>query len=131
MTVENDVYKLIITQPKVDDMGKYTIEIGGITCSAYLTVEGTYGFIIALLQRTIHIFTIFKISFFFLHIHLTVQRPTKFIRSSANYQRKLKLILTVNMNWNARSIITKRLSIGTRARRRLNQTDRGLKSAKT
>jgi hypothetical protein len=66
MTVENDVYKLIITQPKVDDMGKYTIEIGGITCSAYLTVEGTYGFIIALLlQRTIHILTIFKISFFF------------------------------------------------------------------
>lgn len=66
MTVENDVYKLIITQPKVDDMGKYTIEIGGITCSAYLTVEGTYGFIIALLlQRTIHIFTIFKISFSF------------------------------------------------------------------
>jgi hypothetical protein len=42
MTVENDVYKLIITQPKVDDMGKYTIEISGITCSAYLTVEGTY-----------------------------------------------------------------------------------------
>lgn len=40
MTVENDVYKLILTQPKVDDMGKYTIDIGGITSSAYLTVEG-------------------------------------------------------------------------------------------
>ncbi len=42
MTVENDVYKLIITQPKLDDMGKYTIDIGGITCSAYLTVEGKF-----------------------------------------------------------------------------------------
>jgi len=40
MTVENDIYKLIITQPKVEDEGKYTIDIGGITCSAYLTVEG-------------------------------------------------------------------------------------------
>lgn len=40
MTVENDVYKLVITAPKVDDSGKYTIDIGGITCSAYLTVEG-------------------------------------------------------------------------------------------
>lgn len=40
MTVENDTYKLIITQPKMDDMGKYTIDIGGVTCSAYLTVEG-------------------------------------------------------------------------------------------
>lgn len=70
MTVENDVYKLIITQPKVDDMGKYTIEISGITCSAYLTVEGTYGLIIALLQSTIHIFTIFKFTrvFFFIFI---------------------------------------------------------------
>lgn len=40
MTVENDVYKLIISAPKVDDMGKYTIDIGGVSCSAYLTVEG-------------------------------------------------------------------------------------------
>lgn len=40
MTVESDVYKLIIAQPKMDDMGKYTIDIGGVTSSAYLTVEG-------------------------------------------------------------------------------------------
>ena len=40
MVVENDNYKLIISPPKLDDMGKYTIDIGGVTCSAYLTVEG-------------------------------------------------------------------------------------------
>jgi hypothetical protein len=37
---ENDVYKLIISNPKVDDTGKYTIEIAGIACTAYLDVEG-------------------------------------------------------------------------------------------
>jgi len=45
MVVENDNYKLIISPPKLDDMGKYTIDIGGITCSAYLTVEGKSFFI--------------------------------------------------------------------------------------
>lgn len=39
MTVEADIYKLVITSPKVDDSGKYTIDIGGITSTAYLTVE--------------------------------------------------------------------------------------------
>jgi hypothetical protein len=34
------VYKLIISNPKVEDTGKYTIEIGGIACTAYLDVEG-------------------------------------------------------------------------------------------
>lgn len=43
MTVENDVYKLVIAHPKIDDMGKYTIDIGGVSCSAYLTVEGKLG----------------------------------------------------------------------------------------
>jgi hypothetical protein len=37
---ENDVYKLIISNPKVEDTGKYTIEIAGISCTAYLDVEG-------------------------------------------------------------------------------------------
>jgi alpha-L-arabinofuranosidase len=37
---ENDVYKLIISTPKVEDTGKYTIEIAGIACTAYLDVEG-------------------------------------------------------------------------------------------
>jgi hypothetical protein len=37
---ENDVYKLIISNPKVEDTGKYTIEIAGIACTAYLDVEG-------------------------------------------------------------------------------------------
>ena len=40
MTVDNDVYKLIISPPKYDDMGRYTCDIGGITTSCYLTVEG-------------------------------------------------------------------------------------------
>jgi hypothetical protein len=39
MTIEADVYKLVIGNPKVDDGGKYTIDIGGVTSSAYLTVE--------------------------------------------------------------------------------------------
>jgi hypothetical protein len=37
---ENDVYKLIISSPKVEDTGKYTVEISGIACTAYLDVEG-------------------------------------------------------------------------------------------
>lgn len=37
---EGDVYNLIIMAPKVEDTGKYTIEIGGVTSTAYLNVEG-------------------------------------------------------------------------------------------
>lgn len=37
---ENDVYRLIISNPKVDDTGKYTVEIAGISSTAYLDVEG-------------------------------------------------------------------------------------------
>lgn len=37
---EEDSYQLIIMQPKVEDTGKYTIEIGGVTCTAFLNVEG-------------------------------------------------------------------------------------------
>ncbi|ERL85176.1 hypothetical protein D910_02598 [Dendroctonus ponderosae] len=36
---ENDLYQLIITNPKVEDSGKYTIEIGGVHCTAFLNVE--------------------------------------------------------------------------------------------
>ena len=44
MTVDQDVYRLTITPPKLDDSGKYTCEIGGITTSCYLTVEGNWKF---------------------------------------------------------------------------------------
>lgn len=37
---EGDSYQLIIMTPKVEDTGKYTIEIGGVTSTAYLNVEG-------------------------------------------------------------------------------------------
>lgn len=43
---EGDVYQLIIMTPKVEDTGKYTIEIGGVTSTAYLNVEGMKCFII-------------------------------------------------------------------------------------
>lgn len=36
---ENDIYQLIIANPKVEDSGKYTIEIGGVHCTAFLNVE--------------------------------------------------------------------------------------------
>lgn len=39
---ENDVYQLIINNPKVEDAGKYTIEIGGIVSTAFLNVDGKY-----------------------------------------------------------------------------------------
>lgn len=39
---ENDVYQLIISNPKVEDAGKYTIDIGGITSTAFLNVDGKY-----------------------------------------------------------------------------------------
>lgn len=40
IVTENDVYRLIISNPKVDDTGKYTVDIAGISCTAYLDVEG-------------------------------------------------------------------------------------------
>lgn len=36
---ENDTYQLIIMTPKVEDTGKYTIEIGGVSSTAFLNVE--------------------------------------------------------------------------------------------
>lgn len=39
MTNEGDSYKLIIMTPKVEDTGKITIEVGGITCTAFLQVD--------------------------------------------------------------------------------------------
>ncbi|GLH11534.1 Putative titin length, partial [Gryllus bimaculatus] len=36
---ENDVYQLIISNPKVEDTGKYTIEIGGVSSTAFLNVD--------------------------------------------------------------------------------------------
>ncbi|CAH2099215.1 unnamed protein product [Euphydryas editha] len=47
MTNEQDSYKLIIMNPKVEDTGKITIEIGGVTSTAFLQVEEpdpTYNF---------------------------------------------------------------------------------------
>lgn len=36
---ENDSYQLIIMNPKVEDTGKYTIEISGVSCTAFLNVD--------------------------------------------------------------------------------------------
>lgn len=47
MTNEQDSYRLTIMNPKVEDTGKITIEIGGITSTAFLQVEEpdpTYNF---------------------------------------------------------------------------------------
>jgi hypothetical protein len=40
IVTENDVYKLIVSNPKAEDTGKYTVEIAGISSTAYLDVEG-------------------------------------------------------------------------------------------
>lgn len=40
MKNEADVYTLIISGPKVDDTGKYSVEIAGIACHAFLNVDG-------------------------------------------------------------------------------------------
>ena len=48
MTNEGEVYKLIITAPRVEDSGKYLIDINTLTCFANLSVEEpdpTYNFI--------------------------------------------------------------------------------------
>lgn len=37
---ENDTYQLIIMAPKVEDAGKYTIEIAGVSSTAFLNVDG-------------------------------------------------------------------------------------------
>ena len=37
---EGHVHKLIISNPKTSDMGKYACEINGVITSAYLDVEG-------------------------------------------------------------------------------------------
>ncbi|XP_065089532.1 twitchin isoform X13 [Ochlerotatus camptorhynchus] len=36
---EGDVYTCLILNPKIEDSGKYTLEIAGVQCMAYLTVE--------------------------------------------------------------------------------------------
>lgn len=36
---EGDIYQLVIMNPKVEDTGKYTIEIGGVTSTAFLNVD--------------------------------------------------------------------------------------------
>lgn len=41
---EKDVYQLIILNPKVEDTGKYTINVAGISCTAYLNVDGKFFF---------------------------------------------------------------------------------------
>lgn len=45
---EGEVYKLVIAAPRVEDSGKYSVDINGITCHATLSVEEpdpTYNFI--------------------------------------------------------------------------------------
>lgn len=39
MKVENETYSLLINNPRMEDMGRYTIEINGIKSEAFLTVE--------------------------------------------------------------------------------------------
>lgn len=51
---EGLVYKLVISAPRVEDSGKYTIEINAITCFANLSVEEpdpTYNFVKMLDKR--------------------------------------------------------------------------------
>lgn len=36
---ENDTYQLIIMNPKVEDTGKYTVDIGGVSCTGFLQVD--------------------------------------------------------------------------------------------
>jgi hypothetical protein len=48
MVNEGEVYKLVISAPRVEDSGKYTCEINAITCFASLSVEEpdpTYNFV--------------------------------------------------------------------------------------
>lgn len=40
--VDNDVYQMMIVGPKVEDSGKYTIEISGIQSTAFLNVDGNF-----------------------------------------------------------------------------------------
>lgn len=40
MKNEGDTYQLIIFNPKLEDTGKYTIEIGGVVSTAFLNVDG-------------------------------------------------------------------------------------------
>ena len=42
MSVEEDgfVHRLHISNPKMDDMGKYSCDINGVSTSAFLEVEG-------------------------------------------------------------------------------------------
>lgn len=39
-TNEEDSYMLVIYNPKVEDTGKYTIDIGGVSSTAFLNVDG-------------------------------------------------------------------------------------------
>lgn len=48
MVNEGEVYKLVISAPRVEDSGKYTCEINALTCFASLSVEEpdpTYNFV--------------------------------------------------------------------------------------
>ncbi|RZF42380.1 hypothetical protein LSTR_LSTR004188 [Laodelphax striatellus] len=55
MKCEEDVYQLIISSPKVDDAGKYTVEICGVMNTGYLNVDDpdpVYHFITPLPKRS-------------------------------------------------------------------------------
>ena len=47
MSVEDEgfVHKLVISNPTLADMGKYTCEVNGVITEAYLEVEGNYDLI--------------------------------------------------------------------------------------
>ena len=66
MKVEEDVYQLIISGPKVEDIGKYTIEIAGISCTAYLNVDGKN---LNVKLSLIHIYQLYK-NIKFNHSHM-------------------------------------------------------------
>lgn len=51
MKNEADVYTLIISTPKVDDTGKYSVEIAGIACHAFLNVDGKLSSILTFLFK--------------------------------------------------------------------------------
>ena len=39
---DGDTYTLVIDKPRVEDSGKYTLNLGGVETSAFLTVERKY-----------------------------------------------------------------------------------------
>jgi hypothetical protein len=51
---EEDCYQLIITGPKVEDTGKYTIEISGVSSTGFLNVDGKQIYFFFILDLILH-----------------------------------------------------------------------------